>query len=61
MKSIITTLKIEQCGSADQENKIKTTMIINYLFYLQIKPCVVDGWMDGWVGGWMDGWKGKPV
>ena len=26
-------------------------MIINYLFYLQIKPCVVDGWVDGWMDG----------
>ena len=32
-------------------------MIINYLFYLQIKPCVVDGWMDGWVDGRESGVK----
>ena len=34
MKSKITTLKNEQWKSDDQENKIKTTLTINDLFYL---------------------------
>ena len=54
MKSKITTLKNEQWKSDDQENKIKTTLIINYLFYLhnnwyvEVK-CQIE-WMDGKAG-----------
>ena len=53
-KSIITTLINEQWESDDQENKIKTTLIINYLFYLHnnwyVEVKCQIGWMDGKAG-----------
>ena len=53
-KSIITTLINEQWEANDQENKIKTTLIINYLFYLQNNwyvevKCQIE-WID-WKAG----------
>ena len=44
----------EQWVSDDQEHKIKTTLIINYLFYLHynwyVKVKYQIGWMDGKAG-----------
>ena len=44
----------EQWESDDQENKIKTTLIINYLFYLHnnwyVEVKCQIGWMDGKAG-----------
>ena len=52
MKPIKTSLNNEQRKLDDQENLIKTSLIINSICFIQ--KYLVRHWVGGWVDGWVD-------
>ena len=59
MKTIKTSLNNEQRKLDDQENLIKTSLIINSICFIQKylvnpKKYPVRHWVGGWVDGWVD-------